>query len=187
MWGTLFKQASRLAQEGYSREEVQEILKRATELQAQAESQQEQKGQGLISKGALRAGAIAAGIRPEFLERALQEFHERREKQSKGKHSKGKNWGRLASLLLVGIFVLPVALLVFGTLAFAFGVTLSALLTVGAALLIAGFIILFAMSPLLGVGFLIGLATVMGHMLAQFQKRGSKRKRRWRRWLDDDD
>ncbi|MFA0735415.1 MAG: hypothetical protein OGMRLDGQ_001915 [Candidatus Fervidibacter sp.] len=69
MWGTLFKQASRLAQEGYSREEVKEILKRAAELQAQAESEEQAQQQGQINRDALRAGAMAAGIRPEFLDR----------------------------------------------------------------------------------------------------------------------
>ncbi|MFN4181060.1 MAG: hypothetical protein ACK4I8_12155, partial [Armatimonadota bacterium] len=73
MWGTLLKQATRLAQEGYSREEVREILKRAAELQAQAEQRQEQVDERQIRRDALRAGAMAAGIKPEFLEQALQE------------------------------------------------------------------------------------------------------------------
>jgi SOS response regulatory protein OraA/RecX len=89
MWGTLFKQASRLAQEGYSREEVKEILKRAAELQAQAESEGQTK-QGQINRDALRAGAMAAGIRPEFLEQALQEFHARRQAGRQGQQQREK-------------------------------------------------------------------------------------------------
>jgi hypothetical protein len=102
MWGTLFKQASRLAQEGYSREEVKEILSRAAELQAQAEKEG-QAQQKQINQDALRAGAMAAGIRPEFLEQALQEFHARRQAERQGQQQGGK-WGQMGRLNLGGNF-----------------------------------------------------------------------------------
>lgn len=185
MWGTLFKQATKLAQEGYSREEVREILRRAAELQDQAERQEQVSG-GKIRHDALRAGAMAAGIRPEFLERALQEFHA--EKQSKKQESKreGINWGKFVGLLIAGIFGLPIAFLVLGVLAFTFGTVLSVLLAVGLALGVAGLILLI-LSPFAGFGILVGLATIVGHMLGQFKGQKWKRKHYRRRWHDDDD
>ncbi len=184
MWGTLFKQASRLAQEGYSREEVKEILRRAAELQAQAEREgQKQKEQ--INRDALRAGAMAAGIRPEFLEQALQEFHTRRQAGRQGQQ-KGKGRVKWLGLTLAGIFGLPVALLVLGTLIFAFGITFSVLLTVGLALGVAALALLLA-SPFVGFGLLIGLAAMAGHMLGWMKGRRRWRKGRWQRWFEDDD
>jgi hypothetical protein len=185
MWGTLFKQASRLAQEGYSREEVKEILKRAAELQAQAESEGQTK-QGQINRDALRAGAMAAGIRPEFLEQALQEFHARRQVGRQGQQQ-GEKWGKWLGLTLAAIFGLPIALLVLGTLAFAFGITFSVLLTVGLALGIAALALLLA-SPFVGFGLLIGLAAMVGHMLGRMKRQKRRwRKGRWQRWFEDDD
>jgi hypothetical protein len=184
MWGTLFKQASRLAQEGYSREEVKEILKRAAELQAQAESEGQTK-QGQINRDALRAGAMAAGIRPEFLEQALQEFHARRQAGRQGQQQREK-WGKWLGLTLAAIFGLPIALLVLGTLAFAFGITFSVLLTVGLALGIAALALLLA-SPFVGFGLLIGLAAMVGHMLGRMKGQRRWRKGRWQRWFEDDD
>jgi hypothetical protein len=184
MWGTLFKQASRLAQEGYSREEVKEILKRAAELQAQAESEGQTK-QGQINRDALRAGAMAAGIRPEFLEQALQEFHARRQAGRQGQQQREK-WGKWLGLTLAAIFGLPIALLVLGTLAFAFGITFSVLLTVGLALGVAALALLLA-SPFVGFGLLIGLAAMVGHMLGRMKGQRRWRKGRWQRWFEDDD
>jgi hypothetical protein len=184
MWGTLFKQASRLAQEGYSREEVKEILKRAAELQAQAESEG-QTQQGQINRDALRAGAMAAGIRPEFLEQALQEFHARRQAGHQGQQQREK-WGKWLGLTLAAIFGLPIALLVLGTLAFAFGITFSVLLTVGLALGVAALALLLA-SPFVGFGLLIGLAAMVGHMLGRMKGQRRWRKGRWQRWFEDDD
>jgi hypothetical protein len=184
MWGTLFKQASRLAQEGYSREEVKEILKRAAELQAQAESKGQTK-QGQINRDALRAGAMAAGIRPEFLEQALQEFHARRQAGRQGQQQREK-WGKWLGLTLAAIFGLPIALLVLGTLAFAFGITFSVLLTVGLALGVAALALLLA-SPFVGFGLLIGLAAMVGHMLGRMKGQRRWRKGRWQRWFEDDD
>ena len=185
MWGTLFKQASRLAQEGYSREEVKEILKRAAELQAQAESEGQTK-QGQINRDALRAGAMAAGIRPEFLEQALQEFHARRQAGRQGQQQREK-WGKWLGLTLVAIFGLPIALLVLGTLAFAFGITFSVLLAVGLALGVAALALLLA-SPFVGFGLLIGLAAMVGHMLGRMKRQKRRwRKGRWQRWFEDDD
>jgi ABC-type nickel/cobalt efflux system permease component RcnA len=184
MWGTLFKQASRLAQEGYSREEVKEILKRAAELQAQAESEG-QTQQGQINRDALRAGAMAAGIRPEFLEQALQEFHARRQAGRQGQQQREK-WGKWLGLTFAGIFGLPIALLVLGTLAFAFGITFSVLLTVGLALGVAALALLLA-SPFVGFGLLIGLAAMVGHMLGRMKGQRRWRKGRWQRWFEDDD
>ena len=185
MWGTLFKQASRLAQEGYSREEVKEILKRAAELQAQAESEGQTK-QGQINRDALRAGAMAAGIRPEFLEQALQEFHARRQAGRQGQQQ-GEKWGKWLGLTLAAIFGLPIALLVLGTLAFAFGITFSVLLTVSLALGVAALALLLA-SPFVGFGLLIGLAAMVGHMLGRMKRQRRRwRKGRWQRWFEDDD
>jgi hypothetical protein len=184
MWGTLFKQASRLAQEGYSRDEVKEILKRAAELQAQAESKG-QTQQGQINRDALRAGAMAAGIRPEFLEQALQEFHARRQAGRQGQQQREK-WGKWLGLTLAAIFGLPIALLVLGTLAFAFGITFSVLLTVGLALGVAALALLLA-SPFVGFGLLIGLAAMVGHMLGRMKGQRRWRKGRWQRWFEDDD
>ena len=186
MWGTLFKQASRLAQEGYSREEVKEILKRAAELQAQAESEGQTK-QGQINRDALRAGAMAAGIRLEFLEQALQEFHARQKQKQQSEQQQSKSWGKWLGLTLVAIFGLPIALLVLGTLAFAFGITFSVLLTVGLALGVAALALLLA-SPFVGFGLLIGLAAMVGHMLGRMKgQRRRWRKGRWQRWFEDDD
>jgi len=184
MWGTLFKQASRLAQEGYSREEVKEILRRAAELQAQAEKEG-QAQQKQINRDALRAGAMAAGIRPEFLEQALQEFHARRQAGRQGQQQGGK-WGKWVGLTLAGIFGLPIVLFVLGTLVFAFGITFSVLLTVGLALGVAVLALLLA-SPFVGFGILVGLATMMGHMLSRMKGRRRWRKGRWRQWFEDDD
>jgi len=185
MWGTLFKQASRLAQEGYSREEVKEILKRAAELQARAESEG-QTQQGQINRDALRAGAMAAGIRPEFLEQALQEFHARRQAGRQGQQQREK-WGKWLGLTLAAIFGLPIALLVLGTLAFAFGITFSVLLAVGLALGVAALALLLA-SPFVGFGLLIGLAAMVGHMLGRMKRQKRRwRKGRWQRWFEDDD
>jgi uncharacterized membrane protein len=185
MWGTLFKQASRLAQEGYSREEVKEILKRAAELQAQAE-REGQTQQGQINRDALRAGAMAAGIRPEFLEQALQEFHARQKQKQQGRATAKKGWGKWLGLTLAAIFGLPIALLVLGTLAFAFGITFSVLLTVGLALGVAALALLLA-SPFVGFGLLIGLAAMVGHMLGRMKGQRRWRKGRWQRWFEDDD
>lgn len=197
MWRALVKQAKRLAQEGYSWEEVREILRKAAELQAQAERDKESYGQ--VNKDALKAGAMAAGIRPEFIEQALQEFHARRRKH-RDKQSQARNWGKLTGWALAGILVgilgLPVILLVFGTLTFAFSVTFFVLLVVGLALGVAAAALLFA-SPFLGLGFLIGLAAVIGHALGKAQ--GKKwqgrhwrywqkwRGQHWRHWFGDDD
>jgi ABC-type nickel/cobalt efflux system permease component RcnA len=185
MWGTLFKQASRLAQEGYSREEVKEILRRAAELQAQAEKE-EQAQQGQINQDALRAGAMAAGIRSEFLEQALQEFHARQRQKHQSEQQQRKSWGKWVGLTLAGIFGLPIALLVLGTLVFAFGITFSVLLTVGLALGVAVLALLLA-SPFVGFGILVGLATMIGHMLNRMKGRRRWRKGRWRQWFEDDD
>jgi len=185
MWGTLFKQASRLAQEGYSREEVKEILRRAAELQAQAEREgQEQREQ--INRDALRAGAMAAGIRPEFLEQAIQEFHACQRQKHQDEQQQRKGWGKWLGLTLAGIFGLPIALLVLGTLAFAFGITFSVLLAVGLALGVAALALLLA-SPFVGFGLLIGLAAMVGHMLGRMQGRRRWRKRRWQRWFEEED
>jgi ABC-type nickel/cobalt efflux system permease component RcnA len=186
MWGTLFKQASRLAQEGYSREEVKEILKRAAELQAQAENEEQAQQQGQINRDALRAGAMAAGIRPEFLEQALQEFHARRQAGRQGQQQREK-WGKWLGLTLAAIFGLPIALFVLGTLAFTFGVTFFVLLAVGLALGVAGLALLLA-SPFVGFGLLIGLAAMVGHMLGRMKGQKRRwRKGRWQRWFEDDD
>ncbi|MFA0781666.1 MAG: hypothetical protein YYHSYBAR_000057 [Candidatus Fervidibacter sacchari] len=184
MWGTLFKQASRLAQQGYSREEVKEILKRAAELQAQAEGEGQAR-QEQINRDALRAGAMAAGIRPEFLEQALQEFHACRQESPKGQRQ-GEKWGKWLGLTLAGIFGLPIALLVLGTLAFAFGLTFSVLLVVGLALGVAALALLLA-SPFVGFGILVGLAAMVGHMLGRMKGRRRWRKRRWQRWFEEDE
>ncbi|MGQ9462979.1 MAG: hypothetical protein ACUVTP_08255 [Candidatus Fervidibacter sp.] len=186
MWGTLFKQASRLAQEGYSRKEVQEILKRAAELQAQSELREERKKQDQINRDALRAGALAAGIQPKFLEQALREFHERKGQQVQGRSSVGKNWGKLAVLVPALIFALPIAFFVFATLAFAFGLTFSALLIAGVALATVG-LALFAVSSFFGIGMIIGLAVVVGSIFDRHRKRWKKGKRRWKFRLDEDD
>ena len=184
MWGTLFKQASRLAQQGYSREEVKEILRRAAELQAQAEREgQEQREQ--INRDALRAGALAAGIRPEFLEQAIQEFHARQRQKHQGEQQR-KVWGKWLGLTLAGIFGLPIALLVLGTLAFAFGIAFSVLLAVGLALGVAALALLLA-SPFVGFGILVGLAVMVGHMLGRMKGRSRWQKRRWQRGFEEDD
>jgi ABC-type nickel/cobalt efflux system permease component RcnA len=186
MWGTLFKQASRLAQEGYSREEVKEILKRAAELQAQAEREEQAQQQGQINRDALRAGAMAAGIRPEFLEQALQEFHDRQKQKQQSEQQQSKGWGKWLGLTLAAIFGLPIALFVLGTLAFTFGVTFFVLLAVGLALGVAGLALLLA-SPFVGFGLLIGLAAMVGHMLGRIKGQRRWRKGRWQRWFEDDD
>ncbi|MCX7642540.1 MAG: hypothetical protein N2116_01850 [Armatimonadetes bacterium] len=186
MWGTFFKQATRLAQEGYSREEVREILKRAAELQAQAEQRQEGMERERIRHDALRAGAMAAGIRPEFLEQALREFHAQRQRQEQKAKREGSNWGKLLGLVLVGIFGLPVAIFVLGVLAFTFGTVISVLLAVGLALGIAGLALLL-MSPFAGFGLLVGLAVTLGQFFGWFKGRQGKMWRRgWHRRFDDD-
>lgn len=190
MWGTLFKQANRLAQEGYNRKEVQEILRRAAELQAQAEQkeqqaeQKEQAKQSQIHRDALIAGAMAAGIQPEFLKQALKEFHSRQ--QVRPQEKQRRNWGKLAIWILAGIFGLPIALFALGTAAVALGITFSVLLVVGLALGVAGLVMLL-MSPVVGVGFLVGLAAVIGHMIGRVRGQGRWRKQRWHRREDDDD
>ncbi|MEJ7615161.1 hypothetical protein B0813_003271 [Candidatus Fervidibacteria bacterium JGI MDM2 SSWTFF-3-K9] len=186
MWGNLFKQASRLAQQGYSREEVKEILRRAAELQAQAEREEQVRQQGAINRDALRAGAMAAGIRPEFLEQALQEFHARQRQKRQNEQQQRKGWGKWLGLTLAGIFGLPIALLVLGTLVFAFGITLSVLLAVGLALGVAGLALLLA-SPFVGFGLIVGLAAMVGHMLGRMKGRRRWRKGRWQRWFEGDD
>lgn len=185
MWGNLFKQATRLAQEGYSREEVREILKRAAELQAQSEQRQEEKGK--IRHDALRAGAIAAGIRPEFLEQALQEFHAKKRLQKQERVHKGSNWGKLMTWILAGIFGLPIAIFLLGILAFTFGTIVSVLLAIGLALGVVGlFLLLF--SPFAGFGLLIGLAVALGQFLGRIKSGHSKEwKRKRNRWEEDDD
>jgi ABC-type nickel/cobalt efflux system permease component RcnA len=187
MWGTLFKQATRLAQEGYSREEVREILKRAAELQAQAERRQEQVGEGQIRRDALRAGAMAAGIKPEFLEQALQEFHAKNREQKRESKREEAKWGKLVGWILAGILGLPIAIFVLGVLAFTFGTVISVLLAVGLALGIAGLALLLV-SPFAGFGLLIGLAVALGQFLGRAKSKHGKRwKRHWHRWFDDDD
>jgi len=187
MFGNLFKQATRLAQEGYSREEVREILKRAAELQAQAEQRQEEASKGQIQHDALRAGAMAAGIRPEFLEQAIQEFHAKRKGQGKEFKREGSNWGKWAGWVLAGALGLPIAIFILGVLAFTFGTVISVLLAVGLALGIAG-IALLLVSPFVGFGLLIGLAVALGQVFGRFKiKHGKGWKRRWRHRFDDDD
>ena len=186
MWGNLFKQASRLAQQGYSREEVKEILRRAAELQAQAEREEQVRQQGAINRDALRAGAMAAGIRPEFLEQALQEFHARQRQKRQNEQQQRKGWGKWLGLTLAGIFGLPIALLVLGTLVFAFGITLSVLLAVGLALGVAGLALLLA-SPFVGFGLIVGLAAMVGHMLGRMKGQRRWRKRHWQRWFEEDE
>ncbi len=187
MWGTLFKQATRLAQEGYSREEVREILKRAAELQAQAERRQEQVDEGQIRRDALRAGARAAGIKPEFLEQALQELHAKNRAQKRESKRKEANWGKLLVWIFAGILGLPIVIFVLGVLAFTFGTVISVLLAVGLALGIAG-IALLLVSPFAGFGLLIGLAVALGQFLGRTKGwRGKRWKRRWHHWFDDND
>lgn len=187
MWGTLFKQAARLAQEGYTREEVREILKRAAELQAQAEQRQEAMSKDKIRRDALRAGAAAAGIRPEFLEQALQEFHSKKQMREQEGKRKSSNWGKLAGLILAGIFGLPIAIFVLGVLAFTFGTVISVLLAVGLALGIAGLVLLL-MSPFAGFGLLVGLAVALGQFFGRLKGGHGKRwEQRWHRHFDDDD
>jgi uncharacterized membrane protein YjjP (DUF1212 family) len=129
---------------------------------------------------------MAAGIRPEFLEQALREFHARRQAGRQGQQQREK-WGKWLGLTLAAIFGLPIALLVLGTLAFAFGITFSVLLTVGLALGVAALALLLA-SPFVGFGLLIGLAAMVGHMLGRMKgQRRRWRKGRWQRWFEDDD
>ncbi len=187
MWGTLFKQATRLAQEGYSREEVREILKRAAELQAQSERRQEQVDEGQIRHDALRAGAMAAGIKPEFLEQALQEFHNKNRAQKRESKREEAGWGKLMGWIFAGILGLPILIFVLGVLAFTFGTVISVLLAVGLALGIAGLALLLV-SPFAGFGLLIGLAVALGQFLGRTKGWHRKRwKRRWHRWFDFDD
>jgi ABC-type nickel/cobalt efflux system permease component RcnA len=187
MLGGLFKQATRLAREGYSRKEVQEILKRAAELQAQSEQKQEEASKGKIQHDALRAGAMAAGIRPEFLEQAIQEFRAKRLKEGKEGRRESTNWGKWAGWTLAGIFGIPVAIFVLVVLAFAFGTVISVFLVVGLALGIAGLALLL-MSPFAGFGLLVGLAVALGKVFGRLKiRRGKRWKRRWKRWFEDDD
>lgn len=174
MWGTLFKQATRLAQEGYSREEVREILKRAAELQAQAERKREQVSEGQIHHDALHAGAIAAGIKPEFLEQALREFHARSRAQKRESKREEARWSKLLGWILAGVLGLPVAIFVLGVLAFTFGTVISVLLAVGLALGIAGLALLLV-SPFAGFGLLIGLAVALGQFLGRAKGKHGKR------------
>lgn len=187
MWGTLFKQTTKLAQEGYSREEVREILKRAAELQAQAERKQERASKEQIRHDALRAGAIAAGIRPEFLEQALREFQAKRGEQKQLSKQERSNWGKLAAWILVAIFGLPIAIFVLGVLALTFGTVISVLLAVGLALGIAGLVLLL-ISPFAGFGLIVGLAVALGQLFGHLKVKQSKKwKRRRHRWFDFDD
>ncbi|MCS7264484.1 MAG: hypothetical protein NZ805_06595 [Armatimonadetes bacterium] len=187
MWGTLFKQATKLAQEGYSRDQVREILKRAAELQAQEEQRRELETKGRIRHDALRAGAMAAGIRPEYLEQALKEFHAQKQEQKRDSRPKGSNWSKLAVWILAGIFGLPIAMLLLGILAFTFGTVISVLLAVGLALGIAGLVLLL-ISPLAGLGLLVGIAVTLSQILGRFKgESGKKLKRKWKRWIDDDE
>ncbi len=183
-WGTLFRQAAKLAQEGYSREEVREILRRAAELQAEAEKE----GQDRIRPDALRAGASAAGIRPEFLERALEEFHAQKRSPKHPKAERQNKWGKFWGWAIGGIIALPVLLLVAGTLAFTFSVVITVLIAVGLALGIAGLVLLF-LSPVAGVGLLVGLAALVGHLIGRFSAHPKRKHRRrwWGDWDDDDD
>lgn len=169
MWSTLFRQASRLAQEGYSREEVREILRRAAELQEQAEKEARASGSDRVRGDALRAGAMAAGIRPEFLERALQEFHAQR-RSHKGERK--SHWGKWVGWAIAGLFAVPILLFVLGVVGFTFSVVLTVLLTVGLALGIAGLVLLLV-SPFVGLSLLIGLAAALGGLF-----KGDK----WRRF-----
>ncbi len=180
-WGSLFRQASRLAQEGYSRDEVREILRRAAELQAQAEKEQQER----IRHDALRAGASAAGIRPEFLERALQEFKARRQPVERPK--KPFQWNKMAKWMVLGILALPVLILVAGTLSFALSLVVTVLVAVGFALGIAGLVLLL-LSPVAGIGLLIGLASFFGYFLGRGNpfRKGRSHRRGWK-WDDDDD
>lgn len=187
MWGNLFKQATKLAQEGYNREEVREILKRAAELQAQAERRQEEADKSKIRHDALRAGAIAAGIRPEFLEQALREFQSKRQEQKRENIRKSPNRSKLGLWILAGILGLPIAFLLLGILTFTFGTIISVLLAVGLALGIA-LLVLLLISPLVGFGLLIGLAVAIGQVFGKIKSEHIKgRKRRWQPWHDNDD
>ncbi|MFA0752536.1 MAG: hypothetical protein IMHGJWDQ_000290 [Candidatus Fervidibacter sp.] len=169
MWSTLFRQASRLAQEGYSREEVREILRRAAELQEQARKEARASGSDRVRGDALRVGAMAAGIRPEFLERALQEFHAQR-RSHKGERK--SHWGKWVGWAIAGLFAVPILLFVLGVVGFTFSVVLTVLLTVGLALGIAGLVLLLV-SPFVGLSLLIGLAAALGGLF-----KGDK----WRRF-----
>lgn len=97
MWNAL-KQKRRLAKEGFTNEEIRAILRRAAELQSQAESLSER-----IDFEALEVSAIAAGIHPEFLEKAIRELKAQRQFQAAQQRERQSAW-KPTELLAVGIF-----------------------------------------------------------------------------------
>lgn len=82
----------RLTQEGFTDDEVDAILKRAAELQTQAEREKER-----MSQEALEAGAKAAGISEDFVEQAIRELKTEREREA------AKKAARRKALTIIGI------------------------------------------------------------------------------------
>lgn len=174
MWSA-FRQARRLAQEGFTHDEIKEILQRAAELQSQAERKAHDER---IQREALKAGAKAAGIREDFLEQAIEEFKAKRQTKRK---IKGWGLGKIALAFMIGLFALPIALFTLGVIWFSLSVTLTVLLAVGLALAAAGFALLLTM-PFVGVGMIAGLLAALN----RFAKRLSN-PHTWRRSKDDDE
>ncbi len=78
----------RLAQEGFSDDEVDAILERAADLQHQAEQERQE-----LSQEALKVGAEAVGIREEFVEQAVRELKAERERKA----------SRRRTLIIIGV------------------------------------------------------------------------------------
>ncbi len=176
MWNAL-KQARRLAQEGFTRDEMKQILHRAAELQSQAQRQARDQR---FQREALEAGATAAGIRRDFLEQAVEEFKAKHRPKTKRK-PEGWGLGKIALALLMGLFAAPIAIFVLGVVGFSLGITLTVLVGVGLALAVAGFALLLTM-PFIGIGLIAGLLVGFHRFVKQFSN-----PRTWHRAKDDDD
>jgi LemA protein len=91
-----------LSHEGFTSDEVEEILRRASELQSQVERRED-----MVDQNILEASAEEAGIRREFIEQAIQQLREERQRQTARRASQR----RIATIagVLAAVFVVSLA------------------------------------------------------------------------------
>jgi LemA protein len=98
-----------LTEEGFSSKEVDDILQRAAELQHRAEQRKEG-----LSQAALEAGAEAAGIPGQFIEKAIRQLKAEREQEAARRATRQRTLKKIG--ITAGVLLALTALLSYGAL-----------------------------------------------------------------------
>lgn len=98
-----------LTEEGFSSKEVDDILQRAAELQHRAEQRKEG-----LSQAALEAGAEAAGIPGQFIEKAIRQLKTEREQEAARRATRQRTLKKIG--ITAGVLLALTALLSYGAL-----------------------------------------------------------------------